>query len=185
MKMKDLEWNRIMITNAQQLANVLGGRVSGSGWIAECPAHDDRKASLSIKQGDKVPIVVKCHAGCTQESVLAELKLRQGVEFTSKENPLKKKQIAVYDYTDSNGNLLYQKVRYEPKDFRLRRSDGNTGWIWNTKGLKEVLYRLPRIKAAIRDKEQIFIVEGEKDVETLERLGLIATSNTHGASVDS
>ena len=39
------------------------------------------------------------------------------------------KIVATYDYTDLDGTVLYQGVRYEPKDFRQRRPDGNGGWI--------------------------------------------------------
>jgi 5S rRNA maturation endonuclease (ribonuclease M5) len=84
--------------------------------------------------------------------------------------------VATYDYTDQDGNLLYQVVRYQPKDFRQRRPDGNGGWIWR-KGSRQVLYRLPEIlEAAI-----IFVVEGEKDVETLRSHGFVATTNAGGA----
>ena len=40
--------------------------VSGSDgqWSARCPAHDDKKPSLSITQGDKHAVVVTCHTGC-------------------------------------------------------------------------------------------------------------------------
>ena len=52
-----------------------------------------------------------------------------------------------YDYTDENGTRLYQVVRFEPKDFRQRRSDGNGGWIW--KGPERpVPYKLPELIAS-------------------------------------
>ena len=52
--------------------------------------------------------------------------------------------IAIFDYVDFSGELLYQKVKYasEPK-YRQRRPDGNGGWIWNLGDVKRVLYRLP------------------------------------------
>jgi putative DNA primase/helicase len=34
------------------------------------------------------------------------------------------KEVAAYDYHDENGKLLYQVVRFEPKDFRQRRPNG-------------------------------------------------------------
>src|SRR4051794_14313582 len=37
--------------------------------------------------------------------------------------------VAAYDYPDENGELLFQVVRLEPKDFRQRRPDGRGGWI--------------------------------------------------------
>jgi len=44
---------------------------SGKGWTAMCPAHDDNRNSLSISEGDTVPFVLKCHAGCTFDEILA------------------------------------------------------------------------------------------------------------------
>lgn len=97
---------------------------------------------------------------------------------------------ATYDYTDAAGALLFQVVRYEPKDFRQRRPDGHGGWIpslhegeGKAKRLvvSLVLYHLPRVIAA----SHILVVEGEKDVETASRLGLpdgwAATCNPMGA----
>jgi hypothetical protein len=47
-----------------------GVRPSGPGWMALCPAHDDRSPSLSINVGDDGRILLKCHAGCDTEDVL-------------------------------------------------------------------------------------------------------------------
>jgi putative DNA primase/helicase len=41
---------------------------SGKGWSARCPAHDDRKANLSMPEGDDGRVLMKCHVGCTAES---------------------------------------------------------------------------------------------------------------------
>ncbi|MCI0348960.1 MAG: AAA family ATPase [Acidobacteriales bacterium] len=88
--------------------------------------------------------------------------------------------VATYDYKDEAGSLLFQVVRYEPKDFRQRRPDGNGGWIWNLNGTRKVLYRLPELIAAARD-QLVFICEGEKDCDTLAEHGLLATTNPSGA----
>jgi hypothetical protein len=58
---------------AADLARALGGRKSGEGWMARCPAHDDRNPSLSINdRGGRV--LVHCFAGCPQDAVIEELK---------------------------------------------------------------------------------------------------------------
>lgn len=88
--------------------------------------------------------------------------------------------VATYDYTDSVGALLYQVLRYEPKDFRQRRPDGKGGWLWSTKGLRFVPYRLPELLADA-GKRTVFIPEGEKDVDNLRRLGVAATCNPGGS----
>jgi hypothetical protein len=61
---------------AKTIAMTLGGRKAGGGWMACCPAHDDRKPSLSICDTDDAKVLVRCHAGCTQEQVIAALKSR-------------------------------------------------------------------------------------------------------------
>jgi 5S rRNA maturation endonuclease (ribonuclease M5) len=87
---------------------------------------------------------------------------------------------ATYSYRDEKGNLLYQVVRFDPKDFRQRRPDGRGGWLWSTKGTRRVLYRLPELLAA-GASAWVFIVEGEKDADNLAALGLVATCNPGGA----
>jgi len=67
-------------------------------------------------------------------------------------------------------------VRYDPKGFRQRRPDDKGGWIWNLEGVKLVPYRLPQWNA----KPVVYLVEGEKDVDALWRLGLPATCNPMG-----
>jgi hypothetical protein len=44
-------------------------------WRALCPAHSDRKPSLSIAQGDDGKILLHCHAGCDPQTVLERLQL--------------------------------------------------------------------------------------------------------------
>ena len=51
-------------------------RNTGKGWSARCPAHDDRRASLSIADGEDCRALVKCHAGCTVEAICAAVNLR-------------------------------------------------------------------------------------------------------------
>jgi hypothetical protein len=89
--------------------------------------------------------------------------------------------VATYDYCDESGVLLSQTVRYAPKTFRRRRPDGKGGWVWSTKGIREVPYRLPQLLAALAQGSPIAIVEGEKDADTLWRIGVPATTNACGA----
>jgi putative DNA primase/helicase len=59
---------------AESVARALSGRKSGCGWTARCPAHDDRTPSLSIRDGANNKVLVRCHAGCEQKSVIAALR---------------------------------------------------------------------------------------------------------------
>jgi putative DNA primase/helicase len=78
---------------------------------------------------------------------------------------------------------LFQTLRFFPKDFRQRRPDGKGEWIWNLQGVRRVLYRLPELLAAKNadPKRMIFVVEGEKDADALQRGGATATCNPMGA----
>jgi putative DNA primase/helicase len=53
----------------------LHARRCGSGWIALCPAHDDRKPSLSVHLGKDLRALLYCHAGCTFGSILRALNI--------------------------------------------------------------------------------------------------------------
>ncbi len=68
-------------------------------------------------------------------------------------------------------------MRFEPKDFRQRRPDGNGGWTWKLNDVRRVLYHLPDLISA----HSVIVCEGEKDCETARAMGLIATCNPHGA----
>ncbi|MBM3380487.1 MAG: virulence-associated protein E [Betaproteobacteria bacterium] len=59
---------------AETIAKALGGRKAGSGWSARCPAHDDRTPSLSLRDSSDGKVLVRCHAGCDQDEVIAHLK---------------------------------------------------------------------------------------------------------------
>lgn len=90
--------------------------------------------------------------------------------------------VTAYQYHDERKAILYENIRYEPKDFRLRRPDDSGGYTWNLDGVRRVPYRLPEMLAAIARGETIHVVEGEKDAATLANLGLCATTSAQGAS---
>src|SRR5262249_10930488 len=46
-------------------------RKSGKDWMMKCPAHDDRRASLSISEGRGGRVLLKCFAGCTFDQIVA------------------------------------------------------------------------------------------------------------------
>ena len=96
-------------------------------------------------------------------------------------SPKPRRRIAkIYDYTDKDGELIHQTVRYEPKGFSQRRPDGKDKWKWSLKDIETVLYNLPAI-AKSDSQEPIWIVEGEKDADALSELGYIATTSPMGA----
>jgi putative DNA primase/helicase len=62
--------------SAETIAKALLGHETGGSWMARCPAHDDRKPSLSIRQGDDGKVLVRCHAGCEQAHLITVLRSR-------------------------------------------------------------------------------------------------------------
>ena len=163
------------------LARLVGVRPSNGGYEARCPAHEDQHASLSIARGDDQRVLLHCHAGCAPVAVCQALGLRMGDLFPpSNDGAGLGRILATYDYRDAAGDLLFQVVRFEGKDFRQRRPDGKGGWIWRLGRTPRVLYRLPELSAAPRGA-RIWIVEGEKDADRLAGVGLLTTTNPGGA----
>jgi putative DNA primase/helicase len=170
------------MTPAERVRSVLetaGSRRSGRDW--QCPAHQDRKASLSVSEGRDGKAVPHCHAGCPTQAVLAALRLDWPDLFPESRNG-KDELVATYDYTDEHDRLLYQAVRYFPNAFKRRRPDGHGGWIWKLCDTRLVLYRLPRVLAAVQAGQPVYVVEGEKDVHAIEQAGATATTIIGGVN---
>jgi hypothetical protein len=161
----------------------------GQEYKALCPFHDDKNPSLNFnnktgqficrgcgKKGDAIHFYAKINSLNTRRDFR---KILQGIasDFDIPLEKTKSKIVKTYDYRDARGNLIFQVCRMEPKAFRQRRPDGDGGWIWNLKGIEPVLYRLPEIVKA----QEIIIVEGEKDADTVAELGFVATTCPMGA----
>ena len=172
------------------LPKLEGIRKSGDSYMARCPAHDDSRASLSVSEGKEHPVVINCHAGCDRDLILDKL----GLTWTDLCAPREDRApagewtpcgvaVAIYDYRDEAGNLLFQVCRTANKDFpqRIPDSTRKSGYRWSLGDTRRVPYRLPRVIEAVADGETIWIAEGEKDVHALERAGLTATCNPSGA----
>ncbi len=103
-----------------------------------------------------------------------------GDEIGGKPKPNgKPKIVATYDYRAENGDLLFQVCRTDPKSFRQRKPKPGGGWDWRVKGVRVVPYRLPELLA--EPDRPVVVVEGEKDVDALAAIGLLATCNPGGA----
>lgn len=165
------------------LDRIEGVRSNGDGYVALCPAHDDKQPSLSVAEGDNRRALIKCFAGCEPAEIVAALGLELSdlFEVPERNGKVRKKTVATYDYRDTDEQLLYQTVRYEPKGFSQRRPDGQGGWEWNLKGVEPVLYRLPKVVQAVGSCEMVFVTEGEKDADRLTAVGLVATTAPMGA----
>lgn len=101
------------------------------------------------------------------------------------EKETKKELVATYDYVDETGKLLFQKLRYVDEDgkktFRQRKPDGQGGWEYSLGDTLKVLYNLPSVMSAKTYNSPVWLVEGEKDADTLTEMGYIATTMPGGA----
>jgi hypothetical protein len=112
------------MSTAADLARQLKAKRTSTGWIARCPAHEDRTPSLSISEGEGGRMLLRCHAGCTFDQIIKAA----GVEPTKpngQDRSTKGRIVATYDYVDARGEVVFQVVRMAPKSFRQRRPNGN------------------------------------------------------------
>jgi hypothetical protein len=181
---------------------------TGNGWDARCPCrNDDSNPSLSVHEKPTGQILVYCHrgGGCNAaqicDSVGLELSdlmppqsLSHGIDDYPTARPYtrgpgqekkKLKLVAEYNYLDENGKLAFQKRRFVDengkKTFRQRRPDGMGGWIGYLGDIPKILYNLPNVIKAKGNGEEIWVVEGEKDADTLNAMGVVATTMPNGA----
>ncbi len=158
-------------------------------YKARCPFHEDRNPSFFF---NNLNGSFYCH-GCKEKGHIADFyakingldtkrdfpKILQGIanDFGIPLDDKKPQIVKTYDYTDPEGNLVHQTVRYEPKHFKQCRPDGKGKDIWNLKDIQLYLYRLPEVIKA----QEVIIVEGEKDADTVASLGMCGTTAPMGA----
>jgi putative DNA primase/helicase len=165
-----------MSSPIQNVLDRVEHKSKGSYYVAKCPAHDDKRHSLSISESDDGKVLLRCHAGCRFSQIVAAMGIKQSDLFPT--DTKKKSQIvAEYNYTDSAGKTLYQVVRLDPKSFRQRKPSAGGGWDWRIGNVRRVPYMLHNLDGA----SGIIVVEGEKDVHALTELGFTATTFSGGA----
>jgi hypothetical protein len=192
------------------IAKALGGKIYGREVRAPGPGHSAKDASLCVTINDAGDdIIVFSHAG--DDAIACKDYVRERVGLPSwqpkkrthgargrrgngrsiddeidaisaaKPEISQSTWICDYDYTDLDGNLLYQVQRFaNPKKFMQRRPNGKGGWIYVKvfEGVSRVPYRWPELAEALATYPDapIFITEGEKDADNVRALGLIATT---------
>jgi len=91
------------------------------------------------------------------------------------------RHIATFNFTDTDGVILYRKHRIEPgedgrsKTFRFDQPDGKGGWKPGASDIR-VPYRLPDIARA-SPTEPIIMAEGEAKADKFASWGYVATSH--------
>ncbi len=157
----------------------------------QCPAHDDKHASLTITKGRKCTLFY-CHAGCTVDEILEAAGIEKKDTFYDAEprSPNWRAYIesrercrieAVYTYVTINGGYAFTKIRLEGKKILYGRME-NDRFIYGLprdtprKSYKAFYGSVQALNKAISEGRPIFIPEGEKDVDTLTKQGFVAWS---------
>lgn len=169
----------------KQIAEALGrAKKIPDGYQCQCPCHDDKEASMSVKITKENKLAVFCFAGCAWQDIYSELKRRnlipdfkKGERPKTPNTPNATKEI-IYSYTDENGKELFQKVRrHGKKGLHRHYNESEKKFVWNIQGVRNVLYNLPNVI----NSPLVFLCEGEKDCDNLNSRGLVATTNNCGA----
>lgn len=142
--------------------------------MARCPAHDDKNPSLSIREGNEGRALLKCHAGCAYEDILAAMGLeRKDLNPNSGET-------RSWEIRDANGEL---KGTHHRKD----KQDGTKQVWWRgPNGKKKLgtgtadlpLYGADRLDGA----GWVVLAEGEPATDALLDAGIPALGTVTGAS---
>jgi AAA domain len=189
----------------KNLAQALGGDISRDQVLAPGPDHSpaDRSLSIMLSTSALVGFVVNSFAGddlivCKDyvrqkiglpafqpnggspraSDATVDAALRAAVAGQQRTNG---RIVATYDYRDTDGTLLYQVVRLDPKSFRHRKPDGKGDWIWQG-SKRHVLYRWPDLQKY--PDGTVFVCEGEKDADRVAALEHCATTVASGEWTD-
>ena len=147
-----------------------------------CLFHDDRHASMSVHVDRGVFNCHACHASggildfemkfsnCDATTAWGNINEICGIR---NQNLFSQKPEAVYRYTDEDGRLLFEKVRFPGKRFTQRTKDASGKLVYKLDHVRRVLYRLPEVVRA----SDVIICEGEKDADRVNALKLSGHSS--------
>jgi RecA-family ATPase len=187
------------------IANALGGRVSGDRAVFPTPGHSkkDLGSWATLNPGAPDGVLIHCSNGGDPLAIKDELRSR-GILPKRRANddpapwrpPVREATparqhavklaagqaiVATFEFYGSDGSLLHRKHRIEPGDegrdktFRFDRPGSNGGWVAG-QGDDRVPYRLPDLLAAPKD-QPIYMAEGEAKADLLAEWDLLATSH--------
>lgn len=195
------------MTPVENLLDRLPGvKKSGNGWSARCPAHDDRKASLSVSEGDDGTALVKCHAGCDTAAIVAALGMKLADLFPSQSDsrpgrngkphrtgsvfPTAKdvvahlerqrgKRSALWTYHDAHGQPVGVVIRWDKPGGKEILPVSLHGKHWRIAAMADPrpLYGLTELT----DAKIVAVLEGEKAADAARSLGLTATTSAGGS----
>jgi len=140
---------------------------NGDGWKAQCPLHESKSGqNLAVTVGDDGTVLLHCHArGCDFSDIMKAL----SKGLVSRDRVY---QGPVFEYFDRAGNLVavhrHKGAWYMPV---------SGGMFVPAESARRPIYNLRKVLHGILDGKMIYVCEGEKDVHTLDQMGLIATTS--------
>lgn len=162
---------------------------TSTGVMVRCPAHPDHTPSLHLLRGEQT-VGVWCYAGCERDEVISAAGLQwsdlryEPRPSTSVDGPLQGPLVMdmAYRYLRPDGSVHMTVERWHTdrggKTFKQRGPSGEYGL---PRGFKPCLFNLPSVIPHCQKGGEVWVVEGEKDVETLSYHGLVATTAPMGA----
>lgn len=188
------------------LAKLKCVKTNSSGWSACCPAHSDRKASLSVSEAEDGTVLIRCHAGCKPPAIVEAIGLKMADLFPSKADSTMKsktkqkeksfpsanaavkalerhlgKRSCLWTYLDKNRKPVGLVIRWNlperKKEIRPVALDDD-GWRIAAMATPRPLYRLPELKNA----KKVLVGEGEPVADAAHALGFVATTSSGGAA---
>lgn len=136
--------------------------VNGDKASAQCPAHDDSRASLSIsRRNDCKGVVVCCHAGCPTPDIVAAIAWSMADLFDDPRMRAAYKGRTTYTY---------------PGGRKVHREMGKRFWQDGDKRDRSLFG-----SDQIANMNPVYVVEGEKDVLAAQSMGAAAVCSPMGA----
>ena len=190
------------------LEHLHGAKRGKGGWTARCPAHDDRRPSLSVSAVEDGRVLVKCHAGCSTEAIVEAigLTMRDLMPERSGPTPIRNgsspkpssptystaeaalaelsrrhgKPVAVWTYHDADGNSAGHVVRWSLPDGRkdIRPASRHEDG-WRIAAMPEPR-PLYRLPT-LASASRVLIAEGEKCADAAFSIGFTATTSVSGS----
>jgi len=164
---------------------------SGSHMVACCPFHDDKTPSMSVNAEKNVWYCHACGFGGSVIDIVCRrhgVSVKEAIRILAAEAGLvdeaadgKPHKVATYDYRDQHGRLAMKVDRIEQdgkKKFAQYQENDKGERVNSVSGVQRVLYRMEKWAGL----EEVALVEGEKCVHAMERIGWSATCNPGGAS---
>ena len=154
-------------------------QVNGNQYAVNCPACGDTNRHLYIGESNG-KILLDCKHGCSFNDIVQASGIKKSEFFPPKQKAVSWTKLREHIYTNEQGNIIARKVIFD-------KGDGSKTAIWERyengtyikglNGLKVPLYHVHNLQGG----KSVFIAEGEKDVETIEKMKFRATCSPNGA----